>query len=116
MFEITENKYLMKNDDGKVIVEFSYLVDEETNVIHFDKFKGDKKAEIEKMLIFDFPEETGEKCFAYNHEKKWKLYFSLSEWFLIEKNKVFKVGPDREKLMEMELYRIPLEARETVGN
>jgi hypothetical protein len=110
-FEITDEKYLVKNDEGKVFVEWRYFVDEKTHVISFDKFKGELKDEVEEMLIFDFPEEMGEKCFVFNQEKKWKMYFSINEWFLIEKNKVFKIGADREKLMEMEKYRIPLETR-----
>lgn len=115
-FEITEEKYLIKNEEGRIIAEWRHFVDEKTHVISFDKFKGELKEEIEKMLIFDFPEEVGEKCFVFNQEKKWKMYFSINEWFLIEKNKVFKIGPDREKLIEIELYHVPIEARETVGN
>jgi len=111
LFEIIDEKYLVKDDEGKVISEFKYLIDEETHAIHFDKFKGKLKEEIEKMLTFDFPEEVGEKCLVFDYEKKRKMYFSLSEWFLMEKNKTYKVCLDRQKLVEVELYHIPLEAR-----
>lgn len=114
-FEIDEHEYVFKDEKWKAVCEFGYSIDEETHVIHFNDFKGGLKEEVEKMLVFDFPEEVGEKCFVFNQEKKWKMYFSLSEWFLIEKNKVFKIGPDREKLMEIELYRVPLEARSDCG-
>ena len=116
LFEVTEEKYLMKNDEGKVVAEFRYLIEVETHVIHFDKFKGEKQEEIKKMLIFSFPEEVGEKCYVDNLEKNWKAFFDFSEWFLMEEDKTWKIGRDREKLIEVELYHIPREARVGVGN
>jgi hypothetical protein len=68
------------------------------------------------MLSFSFPEEVGEKCYVDNLEKKWRAFFDFSEWFLMEEDKTWKIGRDREKLIEVELYHIPREARVGVGN
>jgi hypothetical protein len=110
LFEVLEDKYLIKDEDGSVLAEFKYFVDESTNVICFDSFKGKFKDELEKMLVFDFAEEVGLKGFVFNKQKKWKMYFD-GEWFLIEKSGVYKIGLDREKLMKVDGYRIPLEVR-----
>lgn len=111
LFEIKEGEYLLKSEEGKVEAKFNYLFDKENHLVDFDGLKGILKDEIERMLVFDFPEKVREKCFVYNKEKDWKLYYDMSEWFLIEKKRFFKVGRDREKLIETELGHIPKEIK-----
>lgn len=114
--ELTEDKYYLKDDNGNAVSELSYFILEEKQAITFSDFQGKHKEEVEEMLNFRFPEEVGEKAFIHNREKKTKIYFSLEEFFLIEKEGVYKIGLDNNKLMKVEGYRIPRELKVGVDN
>ncbi len=91
LFEIKKGKYLFKDKEGEIVTRFNFVLDEENHLAFFDDLEGELRDQVERMLIFDFPERVGEECFACNKEENWKLYFSMSEWFLIERGYFFKI-------------------------
>ena len=105
--EVTEDKFYLKDEKGNAVSELKYFILEEKQAISFSDFRGKHQGEIEQMLSFRFAEEVGEKAFIHNLEKKTRIYFDLNEYFLIEKGKVYKIGLDCDKLMEIESYRVP---------
>jgi len=105
--EVTEDKFYLKDEKGNAATELKYFILEEKQAISFSDFQGKHQSEIEGMLSFRFPEEVGEKAFIHNLEKKTKIYFDLMEYFLIEKDRVYKIGLDCDKLIEIESYRVP---------
>jgi hypothetical protein len=114
--EVTEDRYYLKDEKGNAVAELKYFILGEKQAISFSDFRGKHQSEIEKMLSFRFVEEVGEKAFIHNMEKKSKMYFDLSEYFLIEKDGVYKVGLDCDKLIAIESYRVPRELKTAVGN
>ncbi|MFZ2226485.1 MAG: hypothetical protein WA064_03445 [Candidatus Moraniibacteriota bacterium] len=105
--EVTEDKFYLKDEKGNAVAELNYFILEEKQAISFSDFRGKHQSEIEQMLSFRFAEEVGEKAFIHNLEKKTRIYFDLAEYFLIEKGKVYKIGLDCDKLIEIESYRVP---------
>jgi len=110
--EITDDKYLLRDEQGNIVAEFDYLILDDNRTIRFENFRGQFQEEIKKMLMFNFVEMNAEKTYVFEKEKKVKLYYSLEDFWLIEKKKkVYKIGIDHEKIIEVELYHIPTELR-----
>lgn len=109
--EITEDKYLLKDEQGNIVAEFDYFILDDNRTIKFENFRGKFQEEIKKMLMFNFVEMNAEKSFLFEKIKKIKIYYSLEDFWLIEKKKVFKIGIDHEKIIEVEQYHIPTELR-----
>jgi hypothetical protein len=109
--EITDDKYLLKDEQGNIVCEFDYFILDDNKTIKFENFRGQFQSEIEKMLMFKFVEMNAEKTFVFEKVKKMKLYYSLEDFWLIEKKKVYKLGTDYEKIIEVELYHVPEELR-----
>ena len=112
MPKITDENFQLLDEESKKVVEFDVFFVEETHAVSFENFKGKLNEDVRKMLMFQLVEMIGEKAFVFEKQKKIKFYFGLDNFFLIEKGKYFKLGMDYEKLIETELYHVPLEARE----
>ena len=113
--ELTEDKYCLMTDDRKNnIAELKYEIKGDT--ICFSDFQGKHQCEIEEMLTFRFTESIGERAYIYNLDKKMIIYFDLDEYFLVEKDRVYKIGTDNQKIIEIGQNRVPRELRSGVGN
>lgn len=99
--------YYLKDDGGEIVAQCHFEVDD--NEIRFALFDGKWKKDLQKMLTFYLAEEVGEK--AYINTEKMNLYYDLENFYLIEKDKIFKIGSDYESIITVEKYHIPLEIR-----
>ncbi len=109
--QVTDDRYYFKDEKGNIVAEIEFIIVEDAQAIKFQDFRGKYKEDVERMISFRLIEEIGEKAFIFNKEKKYKVYFSLDEFFLIEKKGVYKIGLDYNKLMKVEGYRIPRELK-----
>lgn len=110
--EVLDDKFLIKNETFEVIAEFDFEIKNE-RIILFNNFKGsDLEDEVKKMLMFNLAEDIGERCFVIDEERRIKLFENFGEWFLLEKGKMYKLGRDKERLSEVELYHVPKWAKE----
>ena len=107
--QIDENSqmYFLRNDAGEAVAECHFQID--GNQLSFTLFDGEWKKDLQKMLLFYFVEELAEK--AYIATEKAKLYYDLDNFFLIEKDRTYKIGTDYESIIPVDIKHIPLEIR-----
>jgi hypothetical protein len=107
--QIDENSqmYYLRNDAGEIVAECHYQIDE--NQLSFTLFNGKWKKDLQKMFTFLLVEEIGEK--AYIATEKMNLFYDFDNFFLMEKDKSFKIGTDYESIITVDSYHIPLEIR-----
>lgn len=99
--------YYLRNDEGKVMAECHFQID--GNQLSLTLFKGDEKERLQKMMMFYLVEELAEK--AYITTEKMSLFYDLDNFFLMEKDKSFKIGADYESIIPVDIKHIPLEIR-----
>lgn len=99
--------YSLKNDAGEIVAECH--VDVFESQVSFTLFKGELKKELQKMIVFRLVEEMSEK--GYVSTEKMNLYYDLDNFFLIEKEAIFKIGLDYETILPVEIGHIPVEIR-----
>jgi hypothetical protein len=99
--------YYLKNDNGEVVAECHFQVD--SNQISFTLFAGKWKKDLQKMFMFYLAEELVEK--AYINTEKAKLFYDLDNFYLIEKDRSYKIGMDYESIIPVDIKHIPLEIR-----
>ena len=99
--------YYLRNDDGEIVAECHF--ETSNDQICFTLFNGKWKKDLQKMFMFRLAEEIGEK--AYITTERMNLFFDLDNFFLMEKNKRFKIGTDYESIIPVNNYHIPLEIR-----
>jgi len=109
--QIDENSgmYYLRNDEGETVAECHFEIN--GNQLSFTLFVGKWQEDLQKMFIFRLVEELGEK--AYITTEKMKLFYDLENFFLIEKDKSFKIGTDYESIISVEEYHIPVEIRKS---
>lgn len=107
--QIDENSqmYYLRNDDGETVAQCHYQID--GNQLSFTLFDGKWKKDLQKMFMFYLVEELAEK--AYIVTEKMNLFYDLENFFLMEKDKSFKIGTDYESIIPVDIKHIPLEIR-----
>ncbi len=99
--------YYLKNDNGETVAECHFQID--GNQLSFTLFKGKWKKDLQKMLKFHLVEDLAEK--ARIHCEDSELYYDLDNFFLVEKDRNFKIGTDYESIIAVDIKHIPLEIR-----
>lgn len=110
--EVTDDKYYLKDQNGNLVAEFEYMISEDEDAVVFENFRGQLQEDIRRMLQFKLVERCCEKAFVFDTEKKTKLFFTLDNFFLIEKNNTFyKMGLDYEAIMPVSIGMVPKELK-----
>ena len=111
--QIHNYKFSLLDENQKEVCSCKLLFPEEGNIFLFSGFSGDYQKEFEKMLTQTLIEEIGEKAFirTFIGEKKVELYYDLDDFFVASKGKIYQLGSDGEKLLEIEAGRVPREIK-----
>lgn len=99
--------YYLRNNEGEVVAECHFEVSDDQ--VSFTLFAGKWKKDLQKMFTFCLAEEIGEK--AYINTEKAKLFYDLDNFYLIEKDRSYKIGMDYESIIPVDIKHIPLEIR-----
>lgn len=99
--------YYLRSDDGENVTQCHFEISD--SQLSFTLFDGKLKKELQKMLIFRLVEKLAEK--AYIVTEKMNLFYDLKNFFLIEKDKSYKIGTDYESIIPVDIKHIPLEIR-----
>ncbi len=109
--QVTDDRYYLKDEKGNIVAEIEFIIVEDAQAVKFQDFRGKYKEDVERMISFRLIEEIGEKAFIFNKEKKYRIYFSLDGFFLLERNKIYKIGLDYEKIVAISLGQVPRELK-----
>lgn len=103
--------FLLVDSEGKIVLRLRF--DFYPDGVVYAECEDGNPSELESLLVFDLLEHIDEKAFVRFIDTK--FFYDDGEFFVIQDgpNRVVrKILSDRNSLVELELYHIPLEIRE----